>query len=407
MRMGDSLHVGMVSCYFPPSIGGVQTHVTEISRNLKSRGYEITGFTSETRTAEIDEWMHIVRVAPPRTLKRTIPLPRPIRTVRVARLAWRLSRECDVVHVHSSKRFFSLITELVSRLGSMPVVLTLHGGGVVDIPELLPHRRAVHNVTRRSLLHLANVVVSTCPHFTDIATRYVSRSKIRSIPNGVSADFFTPSGVDRTELDVLADLNADANILLSVNMIKRVKGMRYVAQALPEILASHPDTHYLIVGDGGWKETIREVAEENDVGDHVHFVGAIFNEEVVRSYLRAADVVLTPSSGESTSISTLEAMATECPVVATPVGGLADLLGDNERGRVAELFPPGSYTRRGPFRLPPEKVSLLAEEIEWVLSNPDAAEALAADARQHVLDNYAWPVIVDQLERVYTELARK
>lgn len=405
--MGGSLHVGMVSCYFPPSIGGVQTHVTEISRNLESRGYEITGFTSETRTAEIDKWMHVVRVAPPRTLKRTIPLPRPIRTVRVARLARRLSRECDVVHVHSSKRFFSVITELVSRLCSTPVVLTLHGGGAIDRPELLPHRRAIRNVTRQSLLRLANVVVSTCPHFTDIATRYVSRSKIRSIPNGVSADFFTPGGVDRAELDVLADLDADANILLSMNMIKPVKGMRYVAQALPEVLASHPDTHYLIVGDGDWKEKIREVAEENDVGEHVHFAGAIFDKEIVRSYLRTADIVLTPSSGESTSISTLEAMATECPVVATPVGGLADLLGDDERGRVAELFPPGSYTRRGPFRLPPEKVSLLAEEIEWVLSNPDAAEAMAADARQHVLDDYAWPVIVDQLERVYAELAHR
>ncbi|AJF24776.1 hypothetical protein SG26_03145 [Haloarcula sp. CBA1115] len=402
--MSKSLHIGMVSCYFPPSIGGVQGHIAEISAELQRRGYEIKGLTTVTETSSIDDSMEITRITAPRTLKRTVPIPQPLRMIEVVRAARRLSRTCDLIHVHSSKRMFTVIAELVAELSSTPIVLTVHGGGIVDLPDLSTHRRIPHNVNRWLLLRLADVVVSTCPYFTDIATRYIPRSKIRSIPNGIDTDFFTPIPADRSNLDVLDSLGPDANVLLSVNMIKRVKGMQYVVQALPEVLEAYPDTHYVIVGDGTWKTVLEDIAEERGVRDHLHFAGAVFDEEVVREYLRAADMALIPSSGESTSISTLEAMATECPVVATPVGGIDDLLGDNERGRVAELFPRGSYMRKGPKTLPPEKITMLADQIEWVLNNPEEADRMAQVGREYVLDNYAWPVIVDQLEDVYAEL---
>jgi glycosyltransferase involved in cell wall biosynthesis len=402
--MSKSLRIGMVSCYFPPSIGGVQTHIAEISASLKRRGYEVKGLTTVPETSLIDDSMEITRIAAPRTLKRTVPVPRPLRMIEVARAARRLSRTCDLVHVHSSKRMFTVIVELVAQLSSVPVVLTVHGGGIVDLPDLSTHRRISHKVNRRLLLRLADIVVSTCPYFTDVATRYIPRSKIRSIPNGIDTDFFTPGLADKGDLDVLDSLSPDANVLLSVNMIKRVKGMQYVVQALPEVLETYPETHYVIVGDGSWKTVLEDFAEERGVRDHLHFAGAIFDEEIVREYLRAADMALIPSSGEATSISTLEAMATECPVVATPVGGIDDLLGDNERGRVAELFPPGSYMRKGPKTLPPEKIHLLANQIEWVLDNPGKADQMAQAGRTYVLENYAWPAIVDQLEDVYAEL---
>lgn len=402
--MSETYQVGMVSCYFPPSIGGVQTHITEVSTILSDRGYEVTGFTTETKPSDLDDILDIVRVSSPITTRRTIPIPRPQESIKVARLARRLSQDCDIVHIHSAKRLFALAGALAARLSSTPVVLSLHGGGIVDQPELAVHRRLTHTGNRRLLLYLADVIISTCPHFTDVATRYVSESKIREIPNGIDTDVFTPNDADREDLNGLSELNPDANVLLSVNMIKRVKGLQYVVQALPEVLEEYPATHYVIVGDGAWRERLEDIAVDLGVSEHLHFPGAVYDKTVVREYFRAADVALTPSSGESTSISTLEAMATECPVVATPVGGLADLLGKNERGRVAPLFPPGSYTRNGPVRLPREKVSLLAEEILWVLSNPREADAMAAAGRRYVLENYAWPVIVDQLEEVYAEL---
>lgn len=402
--MTESLRIGMVSCYFPPSIGGVQTHIDEISAELQSRGYEITGLTTVTDTASIDDMIDNNRIESPRTLFHGFPIPRPLQMIKTARAAVEKSRKCDIVHVHSSKRLLAVISEFVAQLLSTPVALTVHGGGIVDRPNLSTRRRIPHNVDRRLLLRLADVIVSTCPHFTDVAARYVPQSKIRSIPEGVTADFFTPGPADRSELDVLNSLDPDANVLLSVNMIKPVKGMQYVIQALPNVLEAYPDAHYVIVGDGSWKTTLEELAEERGVREHLHFAGAIFNEEVVRKYLRAADVALIPSSGESTSISTLEAMATGCPVVATPVGGISDLLGDNKRGRVAELFPHGSYSRAGPKTLSPEKIQLLANQVKWVLTNPDEADQIARKGREYVLDNYAWPVIVDQLEEVYAEL---
>jgi glycosyltransferase involved in cell wall biosynthesis len=389
----DKPKIGIVARYFPPSIGGVQTHIKQTADILSDRGYDIKFFTCEQGEAEIDSEYTVIRH---QSYNRIINIPLLTNTL------YNFVSDCDIIHVHSVSGLLSTLTEIIANVSGTPVVLTAHGTGIVDHPEYRITGRLSHNTTRRMSLKLADGLISTCPHFTDIALRYIDQETVWEIPNGVDTEFFTPGEAEGV-FSAIGSVGPDSNVILSVNMIKPVKGMQYVIQALPYILDSHANTHYIIVGDGNYKSKLKELADNRGVRNNIHFPGATMDSERVRMYFRAADVAVVPSSGESTSISALEALGTECPLIASPVGGLKDLIGENERGRIAEIFPPGSYKRSAPTTLTEEKIAVLAEELSWVLSNPEEAEQLGKEGREHVIENYSWPVIVDQIEELYQE----
>ena len=387
--------IGIVARYFPPTIGGVQTHIIQTSSILEKRDYKLRFFTCQTGKAEIDDQYNVVRY---KKRNKLIDIPS------LTRALFNFVSDCDIVHVHSVSGQLSTLTEIVSNASKTPVVLTAHGTGIVNHPEYRITKRFWHKTTRWATLKYSDAFISTCPHFTDVALRHIDRNVISEIPEGVDAQFFTPGEANKDTLTNLVGIKPNANIILSVNMIKPVKGMQYVIQVLPSILSSQPNTHYVVIGDGDYKSKLEEIADDLDVQANVHFPGATMDEKRIRSYFREADVAVVPSSGESTSISALEALATECPLVASPVGGLKNLIGENERGRIAEIFPPSSYQRSAPSTLPDQKISALAEELSWVLSNQDEAKQLAKKGRKHVVENYSWPVIVDQIEDIYQKL---
>jgi glycosyltransferase involved in cell wall biosynthesis len=384
--------VGIVARYFPPSIGGVQTYITQTSKLLDNRGYKLKFFTCQTGKGKIDNNYTVIRY---NGIDNTLLLGRALHN---------FISDCDIVHVHSVSGQLSTLTEIIATAFGTPVVLTAHGTGIVDHPEYRVTGRVSHKTTRWVSLNSADRFISTCSHFTDIALRYINRDVIREIPAGVDSQFFSPGKANKKIFHNYNNIEPNSNIILSVNMIKPVKGMQYTIQALPRILQSHPNTHYVIIGDGGYKSNLERMADELNVRDNIHFPGETTDNERVRACFRSADVAVVPSSGESTSISALEALATECPLVASPVGGIKGLIGENERGRIAEIFPPGSYQRSAPSTLPDEKIISLADELSWVLSNPSEAKELARQGRKHVIENYDWSVIANQVDEVYSNL---
>jgi glycosyltransferase involved in cell wall biosynthesis len=85
-----------------------------------------------------------------------------------------------------------------------------------------------------------------------------------------------------------------------------------------EILKECPDTHFLLVGDGEWRERILQQIQDSGKADHFHWVGV---QKKVIPYLSLMDIYLSTSEFEGLPIAMLEAMSCEVPVVATRAGG--------------------------------------------------------------------------------------
>jgi phosphatidylinositol alpha-1,6-mannosyltransferase len=116
---------------------------------------------------------------------------------------------------------------------------------------------------------------------------------------------------------------------------ERYKGHDQVIQILPRVLSQHPETIYVIVGDGDDRPRLEALAAKFGVAEKVRFVGSVAPEELP-DYFRLADVFVMPSTGEGFGIVYLEAMAAGVPVIGGNRDGSLDPLADGALGRAVD-----------------------------------------------------------------------
>jgi glycosyltransferase involved in cell wall biosynthesis len=157
--------------------------------------------------------------------------------------------------------------------------------------------------------------------------------KIQVVPNGVDVERFHP--VDAQAARRRLGLAEDARLLITVGGLVERKGQHRVIECLPRLLQRIPNLHYLIVGgastEGDWSERLKRLADQLGVAKHVTFLGVVEPDEL-RWPLSAADVFVLATRGEGWANVLLEAMSCGLPVVATAVGGNAEVVCDDRLG---------------------------------------------------------------------------
>lgn len=166
-------------------------------------------------------------------------------------------------------------------------------------------------------------------------------NKIRVVGNGVDADKFFP--LPKADSRRALELPDDTEVLITVGGLVERKGFHRVIALLPELLARHPGLRYLIVGgpsaEGDWSERLRAQVQDLGLESVVTFLGALPHQEVKRA-LSAADVFVLATSNEGWANVILEAMACGLPVIATDVGGNAEVVRDGSLGTIVPFGDP-------------------------------------------------------------------
>lgn len=141
--------------------------------------------------------------------------------------------------------------------------------------------------------------------------------------------------------------------LLFVGRLAAIKGLPTLFEALALLRDARPDATLTLIGDGPEREALRRTAERMGLGPAVSFAGYRSQDEVAAA-LAEADVFVLPSFAEGVPVVLMEAMASCVPVVATRVGGVAELVEDGVSG----------------FLAPPGDVGTLADRIARLLDDP-------------------------------------
>jgi glycosyltransferase involved in cell wall biosynthesis len=157
----------------------------------------------------------------------------------------------------------------------------------------------------------------------------VPAAKIRVLRNGVDLNRFRPDGRNEAR----RDLGLEGSTLLIVGHLRPTKGHERVLQAMTKL----PDFNLLIVGDGPLRRSIEVMSQTLSIGDRVRFCGQMSQDELIR-YYTAADALILASDREGMPNVVLEALACGTPVVATPVGGVPEVLTESVAGVVADDF---------------------------------------------------------------------
>jgi glycosyltransferase involved in cell wall biosynthesis len=245
------------------------------------------------------------------------------------RVAWRMAAEIsaralDVIHAHQYTPFFyGSIAARLSRVRPR-VIFTEHGR---HFPDVVSPKRWI--VNRMVFDRLADNVNAVC-EFSARALRDkdgFARRTIEVIPNGVDLPRYAP--VDRAATRAALGLDQTRRYVATIARFHPVKDHRTLLNAFAEVARVRADVDLLLVGDGPLRSELERHSADLDIADRVRFLGV---RDDVASILRASDVFALTSVSEAASITLLEAMASELPVVVTAVGGNPEIVRDGVDG---------------------------------------------------------------------------
>jgi glycosyltransferase involved in cell wall biosynthesis len=306
----------------------------------------------------------------------TLPLRRPYDLPSILGLAGILREgRYDVVNTHSG--IDSWIGGIAAKLAGVPVLVrTRHLN--------IPLRRSLLNFVH----YLPDLYITCGQNMREnlVHTCSFPEDRVISIPTGVDIEAF--HGPRRIEAKVKYGLPENAVVITNVGILRKVKGHEVTLRSVKGVIESIPEAMFLIVGDGPRRAALEAMVHELGIADHVTFTGFVENVAEVYSF---SDVSVLSSLSEGLPQSLLQSMAAGCPVAATRVGGVSEVVVHEQTGLLVES---GDHLA-------------LAQAIIRLISNREESDRFAAKARDLVIKEHSLSRMIDAIEHEYGKLLEK
>jgi glycosyltransferase involved in cell wall biosynthesis len=228
----------------------------------------------------------------------------------------------------------------LGRWLGLPVTVTLRGTEVPQSrnPALVPKLREVFRD--------ADQVITVSDSLRQLAYSLgLPQARGQVVGNGVDAERFRP--VSKSEARQRFALPKEAKVLITVGGLVERKGFHRVIACLPSLLEKHPDLHYLVVGgpcpEGDMTQALKDQVAKLGLTERVHFLGPISPDDL-KWPLSAADIFVLSTRNEGWANVILEAMACGVPVVASDVGGNAEVVSSSELGAIVPFDDQAALT---------------------------------------------------------------
>ncbi len=423
----SQVRVGLVSFRYWPGVGGAEARMEKHASALADSGHEVFVMTLRHQRAwpaeEMRHGMLVMRVGSFFRAGGTLAIGRLgiwIASLAMLRCLWRLRRRYDVLHVGQVSAL-AAAAAFVGALARKPVVISMQNAG--PEPDVvaslqrdacllaggLPAADYLRVDTRHMLAHLDDVTAlrrtvlggsllvwylrRSHAHFQALSTREQSRllaqgfdrARVTVIPGSVDTRKFTP----RSESG--AGKGDGQQVVICSARLEYNKGIDVLLHAWQQVLTRFsasvgtPMPQLRIAGEGALLSSLRYLARDLGITDHVEFCGLRGD---VLELLRESSAFVLPSRWEGMPNALLEAMACGLPCVATRVSGSEDIIRDGENGLLVESGQPEP----------------LAEALYRMLVDRPFAAQLGHAARETVANGYRVDQAVEQCVALYGRL---
>lgn len=390
----------MTESYYP-LIGGGETQSRITAEDLSARGFNVMVVTRQTHdkleTYEKIGDIQVYRVPPTGQghLKRWVMI------ATVFPLLVKQRKAFDVLFV-CSYRAIGITGVIVSLLFNKTCIFKADNNGEMSgdffAGGLKKWNLDLSAWPVRLILSVRNNLFKKADMFISISSEIdeelkaagISPSKIHTIPNSVDVSKFYPVGKqDKAKLRQKLSLPANDKIIIFTGRLLATKGLPLLIEAWKALQPHHPHVKLLIVG-GGSKDIhdcetfLHDFVKDNHLTDSVIFTGNVSN---VDEYLKASDIFVFPTEDEAFGISMIEAMACGLAAIATPVGGLKDIITPEQNGLFVEV---------GQFEA-------LKQALITLITNPQKAAALGQAALTTVQERYTRAAVAQTYDKLLTK----
>jgi len=358
------MKVLIITTFYPPSKGGIQTYTYEITKNLQNMGNEVTIFAISSNG-----------------IKKIFSHP----FLKVYKENKKTSLLC-IFKIHDAVLATSwfpsgLLGVFLSHLYNVPLYISAHGNEV-----FYPEKSFILKKLMLFCFNKAKKIFAVSKYTKKLLiSKGVSKNKIVVIPNGTDPERFHPD-VDFSDILRKHGLQ-NKKIILSISRLVERKNFGAVIEIMPEILKEFSDAMYLIGGTGPMRKKWEELARKKGVKDKIMFLGYIPDEELPK-YYAMCNVFVMPSiemknegEVEGFGIAFLEANASGKPVIGGRSGGIENAIVDGVTGILVN----------------PEKQEELRDAILKLLKEPSIAESMGKKGRERIEKELNWYRIVEKL----------
>jgi phosphatidylinositol alpha-1,6-mannosyltransferase len=355
------MKICLLSDTYPPDVGGVAVSARRLASGLVRAGHTVHVCVRDT-------------LLPPGRMQRDDgsdgdpivhrlgPYKHPRDTLTAwSELAIRLGRQEEIDLYHGFfLAYAGFIAAYTARLLGVPSVVSARGNDL---------ERLIFDAARASFtleaLRLSDAVTAVSRELAARATALVPQANVYHVPNGVDADRFCPA-------EPKPCWEADPGAALGFVGEARVKkGLAILLNAFAQIAAVRP-AHLVLVGGVREKDApILDLFRRQHPDLSLQVVPYLDHDQLPGVY-NALDLLLFPSFRDGLPNALLEAMACARPVIATPVGGIADVVRDGVNG----------------FLVPPSDTDALAQRTLVLLDDQTTCQTVGSAARETILQAY-------------------
>jgi len=352
-------------------VGGVETHVIDLARGLKQKGYNPLVVSFGGKLVEKLETVGVDHIKLPVHSKSPLVIFNIIGPMREVIEEHRI----ELLHAHSRVPAWISYLSLRTQKRKIPFVTTCHSTYSVHIGSRVmvwsDRMIAVSEFVRNHMLDYFG---------TDPA-------RIGTIHNGISPDLFSEekAAVARKKYRSEFGISGKTKVVGMVASLTPRKGYNYFLQAATQVIKEYKDVIFLGVGGGPQHEELEEMARAAGLENRFRFIGIRGD---VRDLLNLFDIFVLSSTSEGLPYVILEAMCMKKPIVTTNVGGIPEAIEHGQNGMLVK----------------PRDSETLAGHITELLADESRAQMLGDAARETVVRSFTVQKMVDDTESVYRKL---
>lgn len=364
--------------------GGAGNATQQTARELASRGHVVHVLTSRLKgepDVDVEGNLTVYRVFSKRRSIHEAGLFGAITYILAAFPRLRTlarANEYDVYHF-----YFGLPTGLLSLyvrwVIKRPYLVALRGSDVPGYDNTTWYLRPLHLLLRpmsRNIWSKAGRVTALTRHLEALARVTMPKLSIEIVGNGVNRRAFPYQPRIR---------QGSSLRLICVCRLVRRKGLDHLISAMAE-LRSH-GAHLQIIGTGELEDDLRQLVKDKGLDDCIDLVGYVPREDLWE-YYNSADIFVLPSLSESFGQVLLEAMSCGLPIVASRVGGIAEVVDSGSGGLLVE----------------PASSTAIVHAVRTLAAAPQRRRAMSKHNLKQVSEKYCWSVIANRYEQLYTQV---
>ncbi len=343
--------------------GGAKTHVITLLKRLMNEGINVEllcimegVFTEEAKKAGIPT--KIIHQKKRYSLKPILEIKKYI-----------AKGDYDIVHCHGARANY--IAFFIKNSFNIPFITTLHSDYKLDFKDSI-YKQAIFMPINAIALRKFDYILAVTKAFKNmLIERGFDEKKLKVIYNGINMQKEIKT-LDKTEFLKQYNIpyNQDYLYVGIAARLQQVKGLKHFLEASKILLKDNKNIMFLIAGSGTLEDSMKSFIKDNHLQDNVKMLGFVSD---INSFYNALDINVLTSYSESFPYALLEGARLKKATIATAVGGIPEMIKDNETG----------------FLIKPHSSKEIAKKIDILLKDKNLMSSFGESFYKYAYDHFS------------------